>query len=197
MNKPIKRFVIIAGANGTGKTTLAGEFLKEYNIKFLNADDIAFLVGKKKGQDPAKWRIRAGRKFISELDRIIKADRPVAVESTLSGKYLERIIRKVKRAGYRVSIIYFFVDSPEISLSRIHARVKAGGHDIPEQDVRRRFYRSKSNFWKIYKDIADDWTMVYNGIESPSPVGTGGDGQSKVLDETLFQIFKKGISNDK
>ncbi|MFH0887389.1 MAG: AAA family ATPase [bacterium] len=183
-----KRLVIIAGANGTGKTTLAKEFLKKYKIEFINADEIAAAYTSKGGQ---LKRIKAGKKFISVLQEVIRNRRSAAIESTLSGKYLLKIIRQVKKYDYYISIIYFFVDDPEIALARIKVRVQAGGHDVPKEDVIRRFYRSKVNFWNLYKGLADDWTIFYNGFEKAIPVATGEKTKYTTLDETLFSLYKR------
>jgi predicted ABC-type ATPase len=187
MNIKGKRLIIIAGANGTGKTTLANEFLKKYKIYFLNADEIAKRSGKI--QSP----IKAGKIFLHKLTELIKKRKSAAVESTLAGQYLVKTIKKIKPLGYRISIIYFFVDSPEIALARIQARVKAGGHNIPKTDVLRRFYRSKANFWKLYRNLADEWTIFYNGNERLAPVATGEKANCEVIDEVLFALFKKGV----
>ncbi len=188
----MKRLVILAGANGTGKTTFAHEFLKKYEISFLNADEIALKTcGDRKNID--KFRISAGKKFILELDELLKKNRSVAIESTLSGTYLIKTINKVRRTGYRVSMIYVFIDNPQIALERIKARVLSGGHDVPKKDVLRRFFRSKRNFWLKYKSIADEWTIFYNGMEKLIPVATGEKSRYEISDEKLFETFMKDI----
>jgi len=191
----MKRLIILAGANGAGKTTFAQEFLKEHEIKFLNADEIALKASKDK-INIAKNRITSGKIFIRELRDLLKNKKSVAIESTLSGSYLVKTIKKVRKSGYRVSIIYVFIDSPIVAFERIKARVKAGGHDVPEKDVLRRFYRSKKNFWDIYKTIADEWTVFYNGIEKLVPVATGERNKFVISDEKLFELLIKGIKND-
>ncbi|MBN2058497.1 MAG: zeta toxin family protein [Candidatus Saganbacteria bacterium] len=183
MNKKSKRFIILAGANGTGKTTIATELLKEYSVEFLNADILA---------DKAKGRISAGKAFFSLLNKTIKRKASVALESTLSGNYLIKVIKKVKRLGYRLSIFYIFVDTPEVALERIKARVEGGGHDVPKADVIRRFHRSKVNFWEQYKDIVDEWTIIYNGMEKLIPVATGDRSSFEIIDEGLFKLYQKG-----
>jgi predicted ABC-type ATPase len=183
MDQRLKRLIILAGANGTGKTTVAGELLKEYSLEFLNADLIAIKT---------KGRISAGKLFIKTMNKAIDRKASIALESTLSGSYLAKTIKRVKRLGYRISIIYIFVDNPKIALERIKVRVEAGGHDVPKADVIRHFYRSKLNFWKIYKDIADEWTMLYNGMERLVPVAAGGRSSFEIMDESLFNLYKKG-----
>ena len=182
-----KRFIIIAGANGTGKTTLANEFLKKNKIAFLNADNIAISMDK----NPEKNRIKAGKKFINKLENCIVLKKSIAIESTLAGKYLIKTIKRVKKLGYTVSVIYFFVDSPVIALARIKSRVEAGGHDVPKEDVIRRFPRSKSNFWELYRPLADEWALFYNGMERLIPVASGGKKAVDVISEELFFLFIK------
>jgi len=186
----MKRLMIIAGANGTGKTTLAKEFLKKYKIEFLNADEIAINISKNK-KSLLENRIKAGKRFIQRLNEAIKARKSIAVESTLAGRYLLKTIKNLKKCGFRISIIYVFVDNPGIALRRIQARVDAGGHDVPKNDVLRRFDRSKNNFWKLYKNIADEWTMFYNGMERPVLVASGEKTGFEVVDAQLFGLFKR------
>lgn len=155
-----------------------------------NADEIADNLNKKNPVSKVS-RIKAGKHFIIKLRNVIKEKAPVAVESTLAGKYLIKILKSVKKSGYRISIIYFFVDTPEIALARIKSRVQAGGHDVPKNDVIRRFDRSKINFWEHYKNIADEWTLFYNGIEKLIPVATGEKSSYEIIDEALFKLFKR------
>ena len=127
-----------------------------------------------------------------KLESLIRKKKSVAIESTLAGKYLIKTTKRVKRLGYKVRIVYFFVDNPEIALARIEARVKAGGHNVPKEDVIRRFYRSKTNFWKIYRELADEWALFYNGTERIIPVASGARSSLDVFNEELLSLFNKG-----
>ena len=160
------RCLIIAGPNGAGKTTFAHEFLpRDSLLRFINNDWIA------KGLsplDPTAGQISAGRIFFSELDRASAAQQDFAFETTLSGvAYLPRL-RRWKAAGYTVEIIYLKLDDVRISLERITARVRAGGHHVPEADARRRFERSWHNFERHYRPLAD-CSWVFN-VSGPSPI---------------------------
>ncbi len=135
------RCLIIAGPNGAGKTTFAHDFLpRDSVLRFINNDSIA------KGLsplDPSAGQIAAGRIFFSELDRAAAARLDFAFESTLSGlAYLPRL-RRWRAAGYTIEIIYLKLDDVRISLERIAARVRTGGHNVPEVDARRRFGRKR------------------------------------------------------
>jgi len=146
--------LIIGGPNGAGKTTFAREFLPREGgiIHFVNADLIAAGLSPLK---PTLAALRAGRLVLTELDRLADAGLDFALESTLSGQaYHERIMRW-KAWGYRIEMVYLRLDSPEIALKRIAARVKEGGHNVPAADVRRRFVRSWQNFYTVYRPLCD------------------------------------------
>jgi predicted ABC-type ATPase len=158
--------LIIAGPNGAGKTTFARTFLpKEHVRNFVNADLIAAGLSP---LDPSAARVAAGRLFLSELDRLAAARKDFAFESTLSGlAYLSRF-KRWRSSGYRIEIIYLKLSDVRLCLARIADRVRAGGHDIPETDVRRRFVRSWQNFQKHYKLLADDVRIL--DVSGPAPV---------------------------
>ncbi len=167
MSSPDKNPVclIIAGPNGAGKTTFAREFLPREGgiIEFVNADLIAAGLAPFK---PTLAAVNAGRVFLSELDRLSAARMDFAFESTLSGRaYVERI-KQWKVHGYRVEIVYLRLDTPEIALKRVAARVRQGGHHVPAADVRRRFVRSWRNFENVYRPLSDAW-WLYDATSYP------------------------------
>jgi predicted ABC-type ATPase len=160
------RCIIIAGPNGAGKTTFAREFLpKETEIvHFVNADAIAAGLSALK---PELVAVVAARIFLVELDRLATARTSFAFETTLSGRVYVRRLAKWKEFGYRIEIAYLKIDSPQIALKRIAARVKQGGHDIASGDVLRRFGRSWKNFVALYRPLADAWAVYDNsGLEA-------------------------------
>lgn len=105
-----------------------------------------------------------------------------------------RFIQYVRQSGYAVKIVYVFLESPQDCIQRIRIRVNLGGHYVPDNDVIRRYYRSKNNFWNTYKNIADEWLMIYNSTdEEPQKVAIG-IGESFVVElENLFQDFLNDI----
>lgn len=97
----------------------------------------------------------AGRLFLAELDRLAEARTDFAFESTLSGlTYLSRL-KRWKAAGYRIEMVFLQLNSPELALRRIAARVKQGGHYVPPADILRRFSRGWHNFLSTYRLLAD------------------------------------------
>jgi predicted ABC-type ATPase len=160
------RCIIIAGPNGAGKTTFAREFLPVDAgvVHFVNADLLAAGLSPLK---PDLAALNAGKLFLGELDRLAKARKDFAFESTLSGLiYLSRI-KKWKAAGYQIEIIFLRLASVQLALRRIAARVKQGGHDVPRADVLRRFERGWNNFEAAYKPLADYWKVYDTSGGSP------------------------------
>jgi len=160
------RCIVIAGPNGAGKTTFAHDFLRKETdvIHFVNADLIAIGLSPLKPDDAA---VAAGRLVLAELNRLARMRASFAFESTLSGIGYVLRIKKLKKAGYRIEIVYLKIDSTRLALRRIAARVKQGGHNVPRTDVLRRFSRSWENFAKIYRPLADHWSVYDNSGSTP------------------------------
>lgn len=179
--------IIISGANGVGKTTFAKPYVKNLGYIFLNADEIAKQI-EKEGLDNAM--IKAGRIFFANLDRSIKARENIVIETTLSGSYINKVADRAKKLGYKIKLIYIFVDSEELCIERVNSRVMKGGHNVPEQDIRRRFQRSLNNFWDNFTKISDSWILLYNGDEIYQQVAIGTENQYSVENKSLFNHFR-------
>ncbi len=156
------KLYIIAGANGSGKTTFAKSFANIHKLHFINADEIA------KELDPeniTKHQVKAGRIFFQELNKRLNENNSFLIETTLSGKYLVKYIKKAQENGFEVEMIYLFLEKPETNIGRVAIRVIAGGHHVPKDDIIRRFYRSQKMFFDLYKDLVDRWEIYYNSNE--------------------------------
>ncbi|MBC8111841.1 MAG: zeta toxin family protein [Verrucomicrobia bacterium] len=187
----MKELIIIGGANGSGKTTFAKELIKETSYYFLNADEIERNLEEPKSD---VTQVKAGRLFFEKLEALLEKEQNFIVESTLSGKYLVKIIEKLKQENYKIRIVYVFLESPEICIERIKIRVIFGGHFIPDEIVKRRYYRSKENFWNVYKNMADEWQLFYNSFtESPVQVAIGNAGSYLVENESFMQEFLNDV----
>lgn len=153
--------LIIAGPNGAGKTTFAREFLpnEARTIQFVNADLIAAGISP---FDPASADVTAGRTMIRRLDDLAEEGLDFALETTLSGMWLKPHILNWRERGYVVKLHYLRLSRVELSLERVKNRVAKGGHNIPEDVIRRRFDRSLRLLESTYKNLVDDWFVYDN-----------------------------------
>lgn len=180
------KLYIIAGANGSGKTTFAKSFSSIHKMHFINADEIA------KELDPdniTKHQVKAGRIFFHELKKRLDEHNSFVIETTLSGKYLVKYIKKAQENGFEVEMIYLFLEKPIANISRVATRVLRGGHHVPKDDIIRRFYRSKELFMYVYKDIVDKWIMYYNSDEISEKIAT----DEMIYDNKKWQEFTKDM----
>lgn len=186
MNKII--LYIIAGANGSGKSTLSNELLSDKNLEFLNADEIAKEICP---QNIESVRVKAGKIVLEKLNKLLNNRRSFAIETTLAGKNHIKTIHKAKELGYKTVLIYSYLDNPDFCENRIKIRVLNGGHNIPKEDIIRRFYRSKENFWNLYKDIVDEWNIFYNGTSEYILVAQHSNNTLEIYNENLYNDFIK------
>lgn len=185
--------IIIAGANGVGKTTFARPYVAEMGFDFLNADDIAKTLAD--AGDPSPM-VAAGRVFFEKLNQALDNQQSIVVETTLSGSYINKIAKRAKGLGYKIKLIYIFIESPEACFERVKMRIVKGGHDVPEEDVKRRFNRSLSNFWDNFREMADSWFLMYNGEFGYQAIATGKYGNQSVENKVLFDKFLNLIKHD-
>lgn len=183
-----KILYIIAGANGSGKSTLASELLPYENLEFLNADEVAKEICP---ENIESVKIKAGKIVLAKLEKLLFSNKSFAIETTLAGKNHIKTIKKAKESGYQVVLIYSYLDTPVLCENRIKIRVLNGGHDIPREDIVRRFYRSKENFWYIYKDLVDEWNLFYNGTSEYILVAQYATDEVEIFSENLYNEFVK------
>lgn len=193
----VKNVYIIAGPNGSGKTTFAKKFLPDYAKcrNFVNADLIAHGLSP---FSPRTAAIKAGRLVLEQICSLAGKNVDFAFETTLSGKSYISFINELKKKNYSINIFFLWIPGAELALNRIKDRVAAGGHDVSAVDVKRRFRRGIYNFFRYYKPLADTWLLFNNADVAPKLIAREKDGQIDVIDNEAFEkiIKQRGICND-
>jgi predicted ABC-type ATPase len=169
----VPNLYIIAGCNGAGKTTASFTILPEMlNCKeFVNADGIAAGLSP---FNPESVAIEAGRLMLSRIHELMGAGVDFAFETTLATRSYVSLIKAAQNAGYKVTLLFIWIDSPATAMQRVAERVVKGGHNIPSEVIERRYYRGLFNLINLYIPICDSWMIVNNEAVTPEPVAEGG-----------------------
>ncbi|MEW6041241.1 MAG: zeta toxin family protein [Elusimicrobiota bacterium] len=193
-----KNIYIIAGPNGSGKTTFALKFLPDYAKcqNFINTDLIAQGLSP---FSPKTVAIKAGKLVLEQIKNFIKNNVDFAFETTLAGKYYIHLLRDAWEKKYHLHFFFLWIPTPELAIERIKDRVAEGGHDVPARDVSRRFYRGLHNFFRFYKPLADSWVLFNNSENIPVLIAKEMEGKFIILDEMLFKKTLKhsGVNYEK
>lgn len=181
---------IISGCNGSGKTTASYNILPEMLDcrEFVNSDEFA------KGLAPFKPEsvsVLASRYMLLRIRHLLKTKKNFGIETTLATRTLINMTKMAQEEGYTVTVLYFWLNSPDLAVARVKARVEAGGHDIPEETIRRRYYVGINYFFNEYMPICDRWILADNS-EIPFRVIAQGskDEIINIKDEETFNIIK-------
>jgi predicted ABC-type ATPase len=191
---PTKELIVVAGPNGAGKSTFVRRYLFERPCTYLCADLIATEFPH---LDPMSQQVMAGREFLRRIEDQLAAESDFVVETTLSGRTFRSYLARAEAAGFCITIFFIYLDSAETCVARVKARVRRGGHHVPEDDIRRRFARSCSNFCRFYRQIADYWYVVYNSSGEYQWVASGEEDAILVHEEFAFRQFLQlaGVSD--
>ena len=142
-----KQLYIVAGCNGAGKTTASYTILPEILQckEFVNADEI-----------------EAGRLMLQRIEELLQRGESFSIETTLATKSYANLVYRAQASGYRVNLIFFWLESTDLAIQRVAERVRNGGHDIPVQTIKRRYVAGINNLINIYADIVDYWSAFDN-----------------------------------
>ena len=134
------KVVVLSGPNGAGKSTAPG----------LSAFA------------PERAAFRAGRVMLGRLRELSKARQSFAFETTLATRSYATWLNSLRASGYHFELLFLWLPNPEVAIARVEGRVKAGGHNIPEEVIRRRYYAGLRNLAELYLPLADYWKVVDN-----------------------------------
>lgn len=180
---------IIAGCNGAGKTTASYTILPEIlNCReFVNADSIAAGLSP---LNPESVAFESGRIMLHRIHQLLDGETDFAFETTLATRSYVSFIKTAKANGYEVSLLYFWLNSPELAKQRVAQRVREGGHDIPTNIIERRYYRGIFNLINLYLPVSDDWIVIDNIDAIPEIIALGTlAGEKLIINNDIWNII--------
>lgn len=157
--------IIVAGPNGAGKTTFGNRLLRllPYRFVYLNADEIERELDPEIGSKGLR-ELAAARLALRKLQEATDARANVMLETTLAARTYAKRIPTWQQSGYKISLVYLRLPSADHAVERVRRRVALGGHEIPEQVIRRRFELSLEHLQILYKPIVDEW-YIWDSVE--------------------------------
>ncbi len=183
------KLYILAGCNGSGKTTASYTLLPEMLDcrEFVNSDEFAKSLSP---FDPSAASVSASRYMVLKVRYLLSRKADFSIETTLATRSLVNIIRQARDLGYSVTTLYFWLNSPELAIKRVQARVAAGGHNIPEDVVRRRYGVGLKYFFETYAPLSDKWILADNSKEPFTIVAEGDKTGTQIIDEAKYQCIR-------
>lgn len=184
-----KNLYIISGCNGAGKTTASYSVLpKLLDCKqFVNADEIA------KGLSPfcpESVAIQSGKLMLLRIEELLSADETFSIETTLATRSYSELVKRAHEKGYKVTLLYFWLSSPELAVERVARRVSEGGHNIPKDVIYRRYEKGLKNLFDIFIPIVDSWMIVDNGVEPREIIAKGTKAEMKTFNDFKLDKIK-------
>ena len=141
--------------------------------------------------EPRSAAIKAGKLVLQQIREFAERGVDFAFETTLSGKSYISLFSALKVKDYALHLFFLWIPSPELAIARIKDRVAEGGHNVPAEDVRRRFIRGINNFFKLYESLFDSWMLFNNSKAKPLLIAKKRNGHREVINEELFKIIQR------
>jgi predicted ABC-type ATPase len=162
------RLYVLAGVNGAGKSSIGGAMIRARGGDYYNPDEAArTLVAANPGLGQADANAVAWRQGKRLVQRAVDERLDFAFETTLGGATMARILAEAAAAGFEVRVFYVGLADPELHIERVRRRLQAGGHDIPETDIRRRWRHSRINLIQLLPALAE--LRLYDNSAAADP----------------------------
>jgi predicted ABC-type ATPase len=171
---------IIAGCNGAGKTTASFTILPDILSckEFVNADNIAYGISPFNVEGVA---IEAGKIMLRRIEELLAEGGDFAIETTLATRSYVSLVKRAQAIGYTVKVLYIWLESPDLALTRVSERVKRGGHNIPPDVVKRRYYKGIENLFNLFMPVCDAWILADNTLDNLVIIAHGKNKLEKII----------------
>lgn len=189
------KLYIISGCNGSGKTTASYTLLPDLlgYREFVNSDEFAKSLSP---FDPSAVSITASRYMLMKINYLLGRLEDFSIETTLATRSLVKIIDEAHSIGYEVTVLYFWLNSPELAIQRVKDRVATGGHNIPDNVVRRRYVMGLQYFFDTYIPICDKWILADNSKSPFTVVAEGSRQITYIKDNEKFKLIREIVHPD-
>ncbi|MDR1814512.1 MAG: zeta toxin family protein [Tannerella sp.] len=183
---------VISGCNGAGKTTASYTILPEMLDcrEFVNSDEIA------KGLSPFNAdtmavAVEASRIMYRRIRELIEAEETFALETTLASRSIAKLVKDAQDKGYYVTLLYFWLNTPDLAVERVRNRVREGGHNVTEPTVRRRYSAGIRNLFDLYIPICDYWMITDNSLSPMEIIAKGfKDNEKDIYNSFIYNKLK-------
>lgn len=108
--------------------------------------------------------------MLGRINELLEEKVDFALETTLSTRSYVPFIKKAQSTGYEVTLLFFWLSSPQMAIDRVAKRVSKGGHNIPKDVIERRYYRGIKNLLDLYIPICDHWFVIDTMDLSPEVI---------------------------
>ncbi len=182
--------IVIAGPNGAGKSTLAPALLRDTVsvFEYVNADTIAEGLS---AFAPEEASFDAGRVMLGRLHNLAADRKDFAFETTFASRFYATWLSELQGYGFKVNLVFLWLNNVDLAVERVRARVRSGGHDIPEPTIRRRYDRGLNNLVELYIPVANSWRVFDASPRIPREIVRFSDTEGvAIFDEELWKRIK-------
>lgn len=190
-----KQIFMIAGPNGSGKTTSAQSILSQQTkiYEFINADEIARGLAP---LHPESMNLTASKLMVNRLRDLLRANKSFAFETTGAGKNYLKYLHQAQIEGYEINLMYLWLSDEDLAVKRVAQRVEQGGHHVPEADVRRRYKQGLKYIMNYYLPCADNAIILDNSnIDLQKIIARKKSGEELVVEDMKTWKTIQELSN--
>jgi len=186
----LPKLYIISGCNGSGKTTASYTLLPDLlNCReFVNSDEFAKSFSP---FDPGAASVTASRYMLMKINYLLERKADFAIETTLATRSLLQIVRQAQQQNYETTVLYFWLNSPDLAIERVRDRVESGGHNIPDAVIRRRYVMGLQYLFDVYVPVIDRWILADNSKPPFSVVAEGSKDVIYIKDNEKYQLIQR------